>query len=190
MVRRGCRRAIFWSAATRRRLQSADTSAHSKFRLARTLAPPTNRACQFPAKGLSPRHEPEASRGYADRVGLERSRLLRHDSSGCIYRLIMAQESRRHLNRGDIDKKVEEVLFHFDPQAFSRRASPIYAVVDGLKDVYHIPFLFDQDLGRSRRGKRVFKILGRFDFKPRQILIDKSLPHDSPRFRWTLCQIF
>jgi len=99
----------------------------------------------------------------------------------------MPQESRRHLNRGDIDKKVEEVLLHFDPRALTRRVSPIYAVVGGLKDVYHIPFHFDQDLGRSRRGKRVFKIFGRFDFEPRQILIDKSLPHDSPRFRWTLC---
>ena len=61
--------------------------------------------------------------------------------------------------------------------------SPIYDVVSGLKDRYHVPFHFDQDLGFAATGK---KILGRFDFQPRRILIDRVLPHDSPRFRWTL----
>ncbi len=54
----------------------------------------------------------------------------------------------------------------------------------GLQEQYHIPFHFKQNLGYTPRGK---KALGRFDFKPRQILIDQSLPYDSPRFRWTLC---
>jgi hypothetical protein len=88
------------------------------------------------------------------------------------------------LSRGDTDAKAEEAALHFDPQAFTRLTSPVYEVVAGLKDKYHIPFFFDQDLGYSAKGK---KILGRFDFTPRRILIDQVLPYDSPRFRWTLC---
>jgi len=96
----------------------------------------------------------------------------------------MPSQSRHRLSRNDIDAKAEEVALHFDPHAFARLSSPIYEVVTGLNDVYHIPFHFDQDLGYSAKGK---KILGRFDFEPRQIFIDKVLPYDSPRFRWTLC---
>ena len=95
----------------------------------------------------------------------------------------MPSQSRLRLRREDIDTKVEEVVLHFNPQALNRLRSPIYEVVTGLKEVYHVPFHFDQDLGYSARGK---KILGRFDYQPRQILIDKILPSDSPRFRWTL----
>lgn len=91
---------------------------------------------------------------------------------------------RQRLSREDIDKKAEEVLLHFDPQAFSRKTSPIYEVVSGLIRRYNIPFLFEQNLGCSPLGKQ---ILGRFDFAPRQIVIDRILPYDSPRFRWTLC---
>jgi Zn-dependent peptidase ImmA (M78 family) len=96
----------------------------------------------------------------------------------------MAFQSRSRLRREDIDAKAEEVVLHFNAQAFKRLTSPIYEVVTGLKDIYHIPFDFGQDLGYSPKGK---KILGRFDFQPRHILIDKVLPYDSPRFRWTLC---
>ena len=90
---------------------------------------------------------------------------------------------RRWLSREEIDAKAEEVILHFDPSAFVKHISPLYQVVKGLIDTYHVPFHFDQDLGYSRPGR---KILGRFDFRPRQILIDKLLPYDSPRFRWTL----
>ena len=96
----------------------------------------------------------------------------------------MVSQSRHRLSRNEIDAKAEEVALHFNPEAFAGQRSPIYEVVTGLKDVYSIPFYFDQDLGYSAAGK---KILGRFDFEPRQILIDKILPYDSPRFRWTLC---
>jgi Zn-dependent peptidase ImmA (M78 family) len=96
----------------------------------------------------------------------------------------MSAQSRRRLSRTEIDAKAEEVLLHFDPQAFTRTTSPIYEVVTGLKDTYKIPFSFGQALGYSASGK---KIVGRFDFKPRQVLIDELLPYDSPRFRWTLC---
>ena len=75
-------------------------------------------------------------------------------------------------------------MLHFDPLALSKQGSPIYQVVHGLQERYKVPFHFNQDLGLSKRGK---KILGRFDFQPRQIFVDKILPHDSPRFRWTLC---
>jgi Zn-dependent peptidase ImmA (M78 family) len=96
----------------------------------------------------------------------------------------MPSQIRQRLNRNDIDTKAEEVVLHFDAQAFARPRSPIYEIVTGLTKTYNIPFVFNQDLGYSKSGK---KILGRFDFKPRQILIDKILPNDSPRFRWTLC---
>lgn len=95
----------------------------------------------------------------------------------------MPHQSPPRLRREDIDAKAEEVILHFDLQAFSRSHSPCYAVVRGLAEVYHIPIHFDQDLGYSVRGK---KILGQFTFQPRQIAIDKVLPYDSPRFRWTL----
>lgn len=90
----------------------------------------------------------------------------------------------QRLSREDVDKKAEEVLLHFDPQPFSRKTSPIYEVVSGLMRHYNVPFLFEQNLGYSPRGKQ---ILGRFDFEPRRIVIDRILPYDSPRFRWTLC---
>jgi Zn-dependent peptidase ImmA (M78 family) len=96
----------------------------------------------------------------------------------------MPSQVRQRLNRNDIDAKAEEVALHFDSQAFARPRSPIYQIVTGLTQTYGIPFIFNQDLGDSASGK---KILGRFDFKPRQILIDKILPYDFPRFRWTLC---
>ena len=96
----------------------------------------------------------------------------------------MPSQIRQRLNRGDIDKKVEEVILHFDSQAFARPRSPIYEIVNGLTKTYNIPFIFNVDLGLSPSGK---KILGRFDFKPRQIFVDKILPYDFPRFRWTLC---
>ena len=95
----------------------------------------------------------------------------------------MSVQPRRHLNREAIDNKVEEVIRYFDSSAFTRIRSPLYDVVKGLKERHSIPFLFDQDLGYSKNGK---KILGRFDFKPRRIKIDRILPYDSPRFRWTL----
>jgi len=96
----------------------------------------------------------------------------------------MTSQVRQRLTRDDIDSKAEEVALHFDPNAFARSSSPIYEIVTGLKNTYHIPFHFDQRLGSSVKGK---KILGRFDFQPRRILIDEILPYDSPRFRWTLC---
>jgi len=74
-------------------------------------------------------------------------------------------------------------MLHFDPAAFRMHTSPLYKIVCGLKETYDVPFCFEHDLGYSRPG---CKILGRFDFKPRQILIDRLLPYDSPRFRWTL----
>ena len=91
---------------------------------------------------------------------------------------------RQRLSRADIDRKAEEVALHFDVEAMSRKTSPVYEVLGGLIKKYNVPFIFDQDLGYSPRGKR---ILGRFDFEPRQIFIDRILPYDSPRFRWTLC---
>jgi len=96
----------------------------------------------------------------------------------------MVSEPRRRLRREDIDAKAIEVILHFDPHAFARWTSPIYEIVNGLKEKYRIPFSFDQDLGYTANGN---KILGRYDFNPRHIHIDKVLPHDSPRFRWTLC---
>jgi Zn-dependent peptidase ImmA (M78 family) len=95
----------------------------------------------------------------------------------------MPAQSRTFLSRNDIDAKAEEVLVHFDPTSLSRARSPIYEVVDGLTKRYHVPFHFDEELGYSPRGK---KILGLYHFGTRSILIDKILPTDSPRFRWTL----
>jgi len=93
-------------------------------------------------------------------------------------------ERRRHLSRDEIDAKAEEVALHFYPAAFTRQTSPLYEVMNGFQTKYHVPFLFDQDLGISDHGR---KILGRFDFASRQISIDRILPYDSPRFRWTIC---
>lgn len=93
-------------------------------------------------------------------------------------------ERRRRLSRDEIDSQAEKVALHFDPEAFKRKTSPLYEVVRGFKEQYDVPFLFDQELGHSRPGR---KILGRFDFGSRQISIDRILPYDSPRFRWTIC---
>jgi Zn-dependent peptidase ImmA (M78 family) len=96
----------------------------------------------------------------------------------------MPSRHREHLSRSDIDAKAEEVALHFDSEALSRSRSPLYEVVSGLRDRYRVRFHLDRNLGYSSKGK---KILGRFDFESRQILIDKMSPYDSPRFRWTLC---
>lgn len=93
-------------------------------------------------------------------------------------------QPRRRLSRDEIDAQSEKVALHFDPAAFRRKTSPLYDVVNGFKEQYHVPFLFDQELGHSKRGG---KILGRFDFDSRRISIDRVLPYDSPRFRWTIC---
>jgi Zn-dependent peptidase ImmA (M78 family) len=95
-----------------------------------------------------------------------------------------ASTRRQRLTRHDIDVKAEEVILSFDPHAFARQTSPIYEVTKCFAEQYGVIFRFEEDLGYSKRGN---KILGRFDFTPRRILLDKLLPHDSPRFRWTLC---
>lgn len=95
-----------------------------------------------------------------------------------------ASDHRLRLTRHDIDVKAEEVILSFDRHAFARQTSPIYEVIKGFADQYGVKFGFDEDLGISKRKK---KILGRFDFSPRTIFVDKRLPYDSPRFRWTLC---
>jgi hypothetical protein len=92
-------------------------------------------------------------------------------------------ERRRHLSRDEIDVQAEKVALHFDPAAFKRKTSPLYEVLNGFKKKYNVPFLFDQNLGLTKRGR---KILGKFDFDSRQISIDRILPYDSPRFRWTI----
>jgi Zn-dependent peptidase ImmA (M78 family) len=92
-------------------------------------------------------------------------------------------ERRRHLSRDQIDAEAEKVALHFDPRAFARTTSPLYEVMNGLKEKYRVSFFFDRDLGTSERGR---KILGRFDFTSRRISIDGILPYDSPRFRWSL----
>lgn len=92
-------------------------------------------------------------------------------------------ERRRHLSRDEIDSEAEKVALHFDSRAFAKTASPLYEVVNGFSEKYRVPFSFDQNLGISKRGR---KILGRFDFGSRRISIDRMLPYDSPRFRWSL----
>ena len=94
------------------------------------------------------------------------------------------QERPRHLSSNEIDAKAEAVALHFDAEALTRQVSPLYEVMNGFKNKYHVPFLFDQDLRVSKRGR---KILGRFNFASREISIDRVLPYDCPRFRWTLC---
>jgi hypothetical protein len=96
----------------------------------------------------------------------------------------MASTYRLRLHRDAIESKAEQVISHFDPYARRKNRSPIYEVVRGLREQFNIRFYFDQDLGLGKSGK---KILGRFDFRPRQIFVHKVLPWDSPRFRWTLC---
>ena len=89
-----------------------------------------------------------------------------------------------HIGRDYIDQKAEEVLSFFSPECLKYgNPPPIYDIVHGLQQQFAIPFSFDSDLG-TRNGK---KVLGRFDFSPRSIHVDKALPYDSPRFRWTLC---
>lgn len=88
------------------------------------------------------------------------------------------------MSRNDIDAKVEEVFVHFFPD-FPQRVflPPLDDVVEGFTERYKIPFYFDYDLGIGDGGK---KILGRFDFHPRAIFVDRSLRRNGPRFRWTL----
>jgi hypothetical protein len=73
-------------------------------------------------------------------------------------RKTLASESRIPLNRKDIDAKAEEVVLHFDQRAFTRLRPPIYQVVAGLNDLYHIPFHFDQELGFSARGRKILGV--------------------------------
>jgi Zn-dependent peptidase ImmA (M78 family) len=118
----------------------------------------------------------------------EKAHCVCHAGASSAYFISLAEfmpsQNRQHLSRNDIDAKAEEVALHFDPHALSRTRSPMYEVINGLKDTYRVQFHFDQDLGHSAKGK---KIVGRFDFGPRRIFVDRVLPYDSPRFRWTLC---
>jgi Zn-dependent peptidase ImmA (M78 family) len=93
------------------------------------------------------------------------------------------RQVRRRLSREQIDEKAEEVLRFFRPDVFQLSNSPLYSVVEGLLANSWVRFGFNVDLGFSSSGR---KILGQFDFEPRTIQIDKILPNDSPRFRWTL----
>jgi Zn-dependent peptidase ImmA (M78 family) len=93
-----------------------------------------------------------------------------------------------HLSREYIDAKVEKVFTHFFPDFRKRPIPPsvcdiALALQRGDKIPSRIPFSFDCDLGIAPNGK---KILGRFDFATRAVLVDPSLAYDSSRFRWTL----
>jgi len=84
----------------------------------------------------------------------------------------------------DIEKKGEEFLTLFDEGILEKPGpTPFGAIAKRLKEEYGIVIDFDTDLGFIKSGAD--KIIGKFLFKPRSILIDNSLLNDIPRFNFT-----
>ncbi len=87
------------------------------------------------------------------------------------------------LSSGDIEKKVEEVIEFFGPDVLHTPCeTPVLQFVDEMANRYDFSYDLSQSLGSNAHGHRV---LGKFIFKPRKILVDQSL-NDNPRQKFVL----
>ena len=81
------------------------------------------------------------------------------------------------LDHDDIELKAEQVLDFIDPSLTqSPKKTPLLEIMECFKREFELVYDFDQDLGETSHGT---KVLGTFCFKPRGILIDKSLQGQS-----------
>jgi len=84
----------------------------------------------------------------------------------------------------DLENKAEEVLSFFDEAKLAAPApTPFEQIADTLNKDYNIEINFDADLGSVTSGNE--KVLGKFVFDPRAILIDRSLQQDIGPFNFT-----
>jgi Zn-dependent peptidase ImmA (M78 family) len=80
------------------------------------------------------------------------------------------------LSANDIETKAEEVIGFFDPVVLQRPCpTPLMSFVQQTSRRFNVEVDFEQDLGTSSQGHKIF---GMFCFQPRKILVDKSLKGD------------
>jgi len=78
-----------------------------------------------------------------------------------------------HLSSTDIEMKAEEVIELFNPQVLRHHCeTPILSFIEETAQRYNVIFDPKRDLGSNSHGN---KILGKFCFSPRAILVDKSV---------------
>jgi Zn-dependent peptidase ImmA (M78 family) len=88
----------------------------------------------------------------------------------------MKTNNLQHLSKIDIEVKAEVVIEYYDKNVLHKpQFTPLMAIIKKLKDEFKIIFDFKNEIGTSLNGK---KILGKFIFKPRSILVDKSIIND------------
>lgn len=84
----------------------------------------------------------------------------------------------------DLENKAEEVLSFFCKEKLrTHGATPFRDIAERLNKDFKIGIDFDTDLGSTTSGN--YKIIGKFVFKPRGIMIDRSLQSDKERFNFT-----
>lgn len=98
-----------------------------------------------------------------------------HNSDMC-GRSIMNEHGIPSLSANDIEQKVEEVIEFFNPSILHEPCeTPLLFFVEETAKKFIFSYDLSQDLGVNLHGH---KILGKFRFKPREILVDKSLAGD------------
>lgn len=80
------------------------------------------------------------------------------------------------LSANDIEKKAEEVIEFFNPDILRTPCeTPLLSFIEETAKKFNFSYDLSQDLGNNSHGH---KLLGKFRFKPRAILVDKSLDGD------------
>lgn len=84
-----------------------------------------------------------------------------------------------------LENKAEEVLCFFDKSVVEMpQATPLREISERLEKDFKIKIDFNAELGLKTEGEH--KVVGKFIFKPRAILIDCSLQEDTEVFNFTL----
>lgn len=87
------------------------------------------------------------------------------------------------LSASDIEKKAEEVIEFFNPDILrSPCETPLLSFLEESAQRFEFTYDLTQNLGNNSHGH---KILGKFRFKPRAILVDESVSGD-PRQKFIL----
>jgi len=88
------------------------------------------------------------------------------------------------LNREFIENKAIEIIEYYKPSVLKEpQLTPLAEISLSMSKEFNIPFIFDQDLGCTKKGN---KILGKFRIESRSVFVDASLDPNDPRWRFTL----
>jgi Zn-dependent peptidase ImmA (M78 family) len=87
-------------------------------------------------------------------------------------------------NPQDIENKADAFLALFDKERLENAGpTPLGTVAQRLSRDYNIAINLEADLGEAEEGAH--KVVGKFIFKPKAILVDRTLQDDTPRFNFT-----